>query len=141
MVVVYHDSNTYLLRFDRGEEVLAGLRTFCADENIGGGSLSAIGAAASVSLQFYDIEKKDYETQQLANETFEIASLTGNIARDDQEVIVHAHGVFSTTAGVHAGHIKELVVGATAEVTLHVFQHTVYREYSEEIGLKLLKKT
>ena len=140
MEVVYQSERSYLLRFDPGEEMMAELRSWCDTNDIQGGELSVIGAAATVELQFFSTETKEYTTQELAGETFEIASVLGNIARHEDGVVIHAHGVFSTPSAVYAGHINSMVVAATGEVSLRVFDRPVHREFSEEIGLKILTR-
>ncbi|MBI4159907.1 DNA-binding protein [Candidatus Wolfebacteria bacterium] len=56
------------------------------------------------------------------------------------KVVIHAHGSFSDKEmKVVAGHVKRLVVSATCEIFLTAMDGKLEREYSEEIGLNLLK--
>ena len=52
---------TYLLVFDRGEEVMKGLLACVKDKNISTGHLAAIGAVSSAVLGYFDREAKDYK--------------------------------------------------------------------------------
>ena len=50
MKIILHDNSTYILRFDRGEDVIAGLKEFCREKDIQAGLLTALGAAEEVEL-------------------------------------------------------------------------------------------
>ncbi len=137
MKVIYGDEHTYILRFDRGEEVMNELQQFCAEHKVRAGTFWGLGAAEGIELAEYDLKKKEYRSKEYS-EMLEIASLTGNVALIDGKPALHAHGVFSTLENVYAGHVMKLVVGVTCEITLTVLPGEMKREYNEEIGLKLL---
>jgi len=137
MKVIYNDEKAYILRFDRGEEVMAGLQTFCEEHTVCSGAFWGLGAAEGVMLAEYDLKKKEYRTAEHP-EPLEIDSLTGNIAVVDGKVALHAHGVFSTLEKVYAGHVQAMTVGVTCEITLMALPGEMKREYNDEIGLKLL---
>lgn len=129
----------YLLRFDRGEEVVAALATFAARERIGGAAFSAIGAAEKIVISFYSGRLKQYKDMVIKDE-LEIASLTGNIAWKDDEAVVHAHGVFSDrNMKSFGGHVKKCVVSFTYEVSVSVFNKKIERVHDPKTGLNLLK--
>jgi predicted DNA-binding protein with PD1-like motif len=139
MKVIARDSTAAVLRFDAGEEVIAGLKQFCAENTLLAASFSALGLAREVELAYFEVDSKEYLTKTFSEE-LEIASVVGNVGTFEEDVIVHAHGVFADrNMATKAGHINKLVVGATCEVTLIVLPGELKREYSEDIGLKLLK--
>lgn len=131
--------NTYILRLDKGEELIAKLVVFCNQEGIDAGFFTGIGATNKVVLAWYDVDTKEYLEKEL-QEKLEVTSITGNVARKKDESIVHAHGTFSDREMVsYAGHIKELVVAATLELTFVKMKGRITKEHSEEIGLNLMK--
>lgn len=138
MKLLVQDNNIALLRFDRGEEVIAGLTTYCQEQHITAASFYALGAAGEVVLSFYNLEEKRYEDHTLT-EDLEIASMLGNVSKMDDNYVIHTHGVFGkqdlTTVG---GHIKKLLVSATCEVTLTTFSGELKRAFDSETGLNLL---
>lgn len=139
MKIILQDGNAYLIRFERGEEVLSVLADACAPKNITGGKISAIGAVEEVVIAHYDLSTKSYMDKTI-KERLEIVSLLGNVAMLDGKVIIHAHGSFSDSdMRVCGGHVKRLIVSATCELTLSVFQKPVLRAFDEETGLNLLK--
>ena len=139
MKIIAQDPLTSILRFDRDEEVLQGIRHYCRDQEIGAASFSGIGAAKRVVLSWYDLGPKEYVDKELEGQ-WEIASLSGNVSTKDEDAHVHAHGVFSDASmSAQGGHIKKLIVGATCEVVLTVLEGTMERELDEHTGLWLLQ--
>jgi predicted DNA-binding protein with PD1-like motif len=139
MKKILQQERVAILRFDKGEEVIEEIRVYCKNNNIKTGLISAIGAIEEVELGYYDIDQQKYHLKEL-KEGLEIASLLGNVSILDNELIVHAHGVFSDkNMEVRAGHIMRMVVAATCEVELRILDGLITREYSKEIGLNLMK--
>lgn len=139
MQVIINEGTTVVLRFDTGEEVLAGIMKYCKEQNISGGYFNMIGMAKEVVLSYYNVDEKKYEDHE-HKKNMEIVHVSGNIALTEQGVAPHAHGSFSDSQlNVWAGHVKRLVVSATAEVTLTKFQGTIQREFDEVTGLRLMK--
>jgi len=138
MRVIVKETGRYLLRFDRGEEIVSGLAVFAAQERIPGASFTAIGAAEKVVISFYSGRTKKYEDMLIKDE-LEISALSGNVAWKGSEPIVHAHGVFSDRAmKTFGGHVKKCVISFTGEVSLSVFGKKVERAHDEKAGLNLL---
>lgn len=138
MKMIAKEPGKYLLRFDRGEELIAGLATFAAQERTPGASFNALGAAEKIVISFYHGRLKQYE-DMVIKDALEISSLAGNIAWKNTEVIVHAHGVFSDRhMKTFGGHVKKCVIAFTCEVSLSVFGRKVERKFDEATGLNLL---
>jgi hypothetical protein len=68
--------NKYVIRLDKGEEIVSVLQKFCSDNSIKLGSVSGIGAVNKVVIGFFDHEKKEYFQEEL-NQKFEILSVRG----------------------------------------------------------------
>ena len=140
MKLILLDNNTYILSCSRGEEITSELKKFAEINKITAASFSVIGAVKEVELAWYDVDVKEYSTM-VFSEKLEIVSMSGNIGVMNGDIIVHSHGVFSDkemqTVG---GHINKVVVAAACEITLQKLEGTIKREYSEEIGLNLMKE-
>ena len=138
MEIILKDNNVYVLRVEKGKDVLEEVQKFCSENQITAGFFRAIGSAHEIVISWYNIDKKEY-TDKHMQEALEIISLTGNIAMVDGQAYVHAHGCFSNEAmQTFSGHVKKLEVGATCEVVLEKLEGTMERTYSKEIGLNLL---
>lgn len=145
MKVIHQENNKYVIRFDKGEELVKELVGFCEASKIEAGWFWAIGAVAEITLSYYDLPNKKYIDKDFS-EGMEIIGLMGNVAKlpakgnESEKTIIHVHGNFSDREmKVVAGHIKKLIVGPTCELYLTVSSGRIEREYSEEIGLNLMK--
>ena len=127
----------YLVRIDRGEEVLAVLETFCQEEGITAAEVVGIGAADRVTVGLYNVEEQAYHRQTFTGE-FEITNLTGSVSQKAGEVYLHFHITCSqadfTTFG---GHLNECRISGTCELHLVKLQGAVGRRYDPVTGLNI----
>jgi len=97
-----------------------------------------IGAVSEVELAWYDLLAKQYVTA-LFQEDLELVSLTGNVSKLGNDLLVHNHGVFSNKAmETKGGHVNRAVVSLACEVVLTRVEGTIVRAYDEETGLNLM---
>lgn len=134
-----YDGYNWIVKLKKGEKLLENLTQLIEKEQIKGAWISAIGAALSVELGYYHLDRQEYEWHTI-EETMEIVSLNGNTAWKDDQPALHLHGVFSkddlSTIG---GHVKDLTVGGTCEIFIHRwYGEKLTRLHNEEVGLALL---
>ncbi len=129
----------WIVRIDKGEEIVATLEQFCRDKDIRLGTVSGIGAADHATIGLFKTRTKEYVRKEVTGD-HEITSLTGNISRMEGEVYLHLH-ISLSDANYHTfgGHLNSAVVSATCEVVVRALDGEVEREFSEEIGLNLYK--
>ena len=126
----------YLLRLEKGEDILSSLQHFCSVyPDIGAGSIKGIGAVSQAIIGFYN--GSEY-LENIFTENFEILSLIGNITSNK---IVHLHGIFGKADGsCVGGHILPgCVVSFTCELQIIVYDPPVVREKDSDTNLLLLK--
>jgi hypothetical protein len=133
------DGFNYLIRLNKGEQLMASLQKFAQDSGIEGAWVNGLGGATAATLGFYDLDNKEYRWQEFDG-LCEVVSLTGNLAFDEQrKLIVHLHGVLADekyqTVG---GHVKDLTVAATLELFVHRAYQPTKRKFDETAGLALL---
>lgn len=132
-------NNTYVVRLEKGEEVLASLKKLCEDNGIKAGEVTGIGATDYVKVGLFNVGTKEYAST-IINEPMEITSLMGNISTKDGENYLHLHiNVATADMMVHGGHLNECRISATCEIYVNVFDQTVERRFDNEIGLNLYK--
>ena len=130
---------TYYVRLDRGDELIACLRAVCQKENILSAVFSGIGGCSDAEVQCFLPEEGTFETTRLCG-TLELVSLHGNVISDENdERFFHTHALFSwrDDAGHHTlgGHLKSTTVRYTAEIELRpVTGGTIRRAYDAETG-------
>jgi len=130
-------NNKYLIRIDKGEEVVETLKEFCEKENIKLGTITGIGATNRVKVGLFDTEKKEYYSTEL-EDNFEITSLCGNISTMDKETYLHLHiNLCDSKHKCFGGHLNYAYVSATFEGVIEVIKGEVNRHLNDEVGLNL----
>ncbi len=126
--------NALVVRLFKGEELIQAVKQVCAQENITSGRVQAIGAVKAV-LGYFDAREKKYIHYECEGE---LASCMGNIAKKEDDLVVHAHAVVADREGIcKGGHI----VTAETSVTVELFIDAIpglARTLDKETGLYLL---
>ena len=131
--------NHYVIRLEKGEEIVAKMKELCEKENVKLASLSGIGAVNKVTAGLFKTKEKKYVSKTYV-EDMEIVSLGGNVSCMNGETYLHFHISVANEAGeVRGGHLTEAYISATGELILTEIEGSADREYSEEIGLNLFK--
>lgn len=130
---------TIVLRLEKGEEVIESIKNLCEKEDIKVGSISGLGASNHVVVGLFKVDEKKYYSNTF-EEDFEITNLTGNISRMNGEVYLHIHGIFADVEGkCIGGHLNKAIISATSEIIITKINGEIGRNFSEEIGLNLIK--
>lgn len=131
--------DNYVLRLNRGEEVITSIKELCEKENIKLAEITGLGASDLVEIGVFNINTKEYKTKTFEG-MFEITSLVGNVTRKDGEVYLHIHINFGDEQGnVKGGHLVKSKISATSEIIIRKIEGEVGRKLSNEIGLNLLE--
>lgn len=131
--------NMYVVRVDRGEEIIGKLKEFARENHVKLGSVSGIGAVNSAVIGLFDTSSKKYISSELSGD-FEITSLAGNISTMDGEAYIHMHACLSDVENkTLGGHLNSAIVSATAEIFINTVDGEVDRKFNNEIGLNLIK--
>lgn len=126
--------HTYVVRIDRGEEVMAQLFKLMEKEKIRLASVSGIGACDETKLGCYDVEKQEYHVRDLKG-TFEITSLLGNMTQMNGENYLHIHiTIADDHQNCYGGHLNECHISGTCELTVTVIDGNVDRKKDLEYG-------
>ncbi|HCL01074.1 MAG TPA: DNA-binding protein [Lachnoclostridium phytofermentans] len=131
--------NHYVIRLDRGEDIVTKLKELAKTEQIKLATLSGLGACGKVTAGIFDTTNKAYKSYTFEGD-FEIVSISGTITTMKGEIYTHFHiSVSDENGNVYGGHLNEAIISGTGELVLTVIDGVVEREFSEEIGLNLLK--
>lgn len=129
--------NHYVVRIDRGEEILEQLAQLCEKEDIRTGYAAGLGATDRLVVGLFDTGAKVYKKKEITG-PMEITSLVGNISRMDGQPYLHFHvNVCNEDMQILGGHLNACYVSATAEITVTALAGEVGRRMDEEIGLNL----
>lgn len=129
--------DSYVIRLNKGEEVITSLKQLCKDENIKLGEITGLGASNFVEIGVFNVNTKEYNTKKFEG-MFEITSLVGNVTTKDDDVYLHIHINFGNEEGlVKGGHLVKATISATSEIILRIIEGNVGRKLNPEIGLNL----
>lgn len=131
--------NTYIVRLEKGEEVMKTLKKCCEENNIACGSIVGIGGTCDASIQWYDSTTKKFISKKLPTTNYEITSLIGNVSLVDGKPFLHIHITLSDeTYHTFGGHLESAVIGVTGEIIINAVDERISRKYDEKFGLKFL---
>ena len=131
--------DTYIVRMDRGEEILSTLTELCRKEDIRLAQVDALGAVDHAVVSVYDVPTKTFYKKEF-NEPMEISNLCGTVTRKEGQVYIHLHAtVCDKNLTAHGGHANELRVSATCEMVVRVIPGEVGRRLDEKIGLNMFQ--
>lgn len=138
MNISLQDNRRFVLRFDKGEEVIQGLIQFLQRQEIRACAFWGIGSAYEIELGYFNEHLKSYRKKPFYEE-LEIISLIGNGATLDGQFVIHAHGTFGRNDFSQiGGHVFKLVALATCEVFLIKLEGTLERKNNPDFNLQLL---
>ena len=129
---------TFVIVFDKGEEVVEGLSAFASRESLRASQITAIGALSDVTLGYFDRESRQYQKIPLP-EQVEVLSLLGVVTLDAEKPKVHSHIVVGRRDGrAHGGHLLEGHVWPTLEVIVEESPRHLQRRHDAASGLALI---
>lgn len=130
---------TFLVVLETGDEVMDRLQAFAEAQSLTAAQITAIGAFQEADLAFFDWETKSYESI-LVREQAEVATLAGDIARDEQGgPALHLHAVLGKRGGeAVAGHVTRGIVRPTLEIVITESPAHLRRVKDAASGLALI---
>ncbi|MCK9579812.1 MAG: DNA-binding protein [Methanoregula sp.] len=134
----YKKSGPYfILRIDRGEEIVGTLKAFCTDQKISLGTVQGIGAATTIEIGLFETATKEYHTTTLSGD-HEITSLVGNITTMDGKPYLHLHITLTdATYLAFGGHLTSAVVSGTCEIFIQTIDDSLGRTFDAGVGLNV----
>ena len=142
------DGTSYIVRIDRGEEILDKLNEFVKETDLKAATITGIGASSEVELGVYSVKKREYIKYKYDGE-FEILSLNGNITRDGDKPYVHLHimtsdgmvfaGGLTFGMGITVGgHLNKCIISGTCELRIDECENVYQRRVDDETGIKII---
>lgn len=130
-------SNYYLIRLEKGEEVVSSIQKLCKAQNIDNAYFSGLGSIENPTLAHYLVSTKKFTEKNLEG-VFELLNITGNVALFEDSPLVHAHVTISgSEMKAYGGHLMKANVSGTVEIHLRVLDSVYEKTQNDEIGLKL----
>ncbi len=128
----------YVLRLDRGEEIVETILKFVRESKLRLGAISGLGACDLVELGIFKVAEQKYYPNRFEGE-MEMTSLIGNISEMEGKPYLHLHANFGREDGsVVGGHLNSGRISATAEIFIHGLEGSLDRFHDSELGLNRL---
>jgi len=128
----------WLIRLEKGEEIISSLLQFSKENNVFSASIMGIGATDRVSLSIFDPSLNKYIEKEYKGD-YEISSLMGNISLFEGEPALHVHITLGDRENkALAGHLNYAYISGTCEIFVDQFSSHLERKLDKESGLKLL---
>ncbi len=129
----------YILRLNKGDEILESLESLVKKENIRLASVTGIGALGKAEIGLFNSRKKKYFSK-VFQEDMEIVSLNGNISEMNGEPYLHLHiALADESLKLVGGHLNYGLISLTGEIIVDTIKGEIDREFDEEVGLNLIK--
>lgn len=138
MKIILQNKTGYVLRFDKGEEVLSEMIKFLKAQNVSACVFNGLGACSECEMGYFNPNVKDYRKKPFYDD-MEIVCLNGNAGLKDGEPFVHAHGIFGKTDfSLIGGHVFKIIVSVTCEIVITTLDGALERKLDEDFNLNLL---
>ena len=130
---------TYVLVLDAGDEAFAAITDFASKNELGGASLTALGAFERATVGWFDLRARTYRPIEI-DEQCEGLSLLGDIAiGDDGKASLHVHIVLGLSDGsTRGGHLLDGKVRPTLEVVVTETPSKLRRKKRKDLGIALI---
>ena len=116
-------NNGYIIRLEKGEEIIETLTKFCEQHKITGAYLQGIGGVSEAELGYFDVENTKYKTKTFKqdNKIFELLNLQGNITILEGKPFCHIHLILGKEDySSFGGHLIKAIVNPTCEIFLTI---------------------
>ena len=128
----------WVLRLDRGEEIVESLSAFALAEGVRAACVTGIGAVGETDLGFFAPATGRYERRRFEGD-HEIGSLHGNLSELEGRPFPHCHIVIAGPDFVaHTGHLFRGVVSVTCEIQLVTDPGVLVRQSRPDLGFNPL---
>lgn len=126
----------YLIKLEKGEEIVSSLAKFALKNKIKFASISGIGGLQSVILKYYDLKQKKYLPKKFTHGNYELLNLTGNLTWMAKKPIIHLHTVLGdSNYHCFGGHLEEAIISVTAEIIITPANKIIERTPNQEFKL------
>lgn len=129
----------FILRLEKGDELIASLAEFMKEHDIGSGTVTGLGAVDRARLGVYLLKEQDYSAREFKGD-LEVVGLTGTLSWYDGEPFPHVHlMLIDRDFQATGGHCFEAHVSATIELVVRTYEDRIERRRDESIGLHLME--
>lgn len=135
---VTNTDKPFILALKQGENLFEGILRCANAANIKSASISGLGGLFDVTVAYYNLNTKQYQTK-LFTGMYELISMNGNIAFFEGKRFLHIHAALGAeNYNVYGGHIMDATVNPSAEISIIPLPDVIDRAYDAQSGLKIM---
>ncbi len=139
MIYTQLGAGSYMIRLEKGEDILDSLRRFAGTKRIRAAVFEGIGSLNKAKLGHYDFVTKEYKFE-IFQDDLEILTLSGNISTMNRTPLPHAHVTLGRRDfSVIGGHLDEGSAANMVEIALRQLPGRLVKAKDEKIGLNVLQ--
>jgi uncharacterized protein len=129
---------TFAVVLSAGDEAMAVLNAFAAEQRLGASHFTAVGAFSRAVVAYFDWPSRAYQHIPIDAQV-EVLSLVGDVTLDGTKPSVHAHVVLGKAdATAHGGHLIQGHVRPTLEVMITETPRHLRRRFDANSGIALI---
>ena len=124
-----------ILYLQQGDSLIESLTQLAGEKGLSSAFIQGIGAVTDVTLGYYNLQEKRYETKEF-NKNYELISCLGNIAQKEGDPFVHAHvTIGDRNYNVFGGHLFQATISVVGEFIVNPIDFKIERTMNENVGL------
>ena len=128
----------FIVRFEKGEEIVSAIERFAREKNIGFASISLIGAAENITLGYLQVKPENVVIKHSFTGSHEFLGI-GNLSMKEGKHSAHLHAFIGTKEkDLHGGHLVSAQVSVTIEGIVQEVDKTVGRKIDPSVNYPVL---
>lgn len=132
------ENSPFILSLKEGENLFQSIIHYTYSINLKSAIFTGIGALSNITMGFYHRDTQQH-TKRLFQGTYEIASLTGNVALADEGLFVHIHAAIGdANFQIFGGHLINAEAGASTEIAIIPLNYTIKRKKHPDLDIKVI---
>ncbi|STX30171.1 Predicted DNA-binding protein with PD1-like DNA-binding motif [Legionella beliardensis] len=133
-----HDNSPFILSLKEGDNLFESIINYAAYADLKSAIISGIGALSNITISYYHRNTKQ-QFKKLFQDTYEIASLTGNITLVDSGWFIHIHAALGdANFQLFGGHLISAQASASTEIAITPLNYTIMRKKHPDLDIKVI---
>ncbi|WP_131783226.1 PPC domain-containing DNA-binding protein [Legionella gresilensis] len=132
------ENSPFILSLKEGDNLFQSIMNYASYVGLKSAIISGLGALSNVTIGYYHRDTQQ-QVKKLFLDTYEIASLTGNVTLVDMGWFIHIHAALGD-ANFHlfGGHLISAEASASTEIIITPLNYTIMRKKHPELDIKVI---
>ncbi|STX52473.1 Predicted DNA-binding protein with PD1-like DNA-binding motif [Legionella busanensis] len=127
-----------ILSLKEGDDLFQSIMNYASYADLKSAIISGLGALSNVIISYYHRDTQQH-FKKLFQDTYEIASLTGNLTLVDTGLFIHIHAALGdANFQLFGGHLISAEASASTEIIITPLNYTVLRKKHPDLDIKVI---